>query len=165
MVAQKNILISPYLIPAIIRDDKKIVAREIAKGNKIIKNICDAYETPVDVVLSDSKKEELVYLRQWCFWFLTTETKLSLKKIGEMMGGRDHTTAIHNRDKMRGYLWGKGDNQYKDDLLLVKKIALYGVEKDMGAPPKRKSTRNKRDKDVKEKMQRPEAVYSNQQWN
>lgn len=47
-------------------------------------------------IFGRNRKRELVFARQLICWFLKRYTKLTLKAIGDLMGGRDHTTVIHS---------------------------------------------------------------------
>lgn len=58
-------------------------------------------EISVTEMKSKSRKRERVEARQMCMYLLRKYTKLSLKKIGDMFGGRDHTTAIHARETIK----------------------------------------------------------------
>lgn len=47
------------------------------------------------------RKTEVVHCRQVMMFFLSHYTKLSLKSIGGMFGGRDHTTVVHSRQTIK----------------------------------------------------------------
>ncbi len=47
-----------------------------------------------------SRKKELVIARHITAHLLLTEIKLPLKEVGELLGGRDHTSIMHARDKI-----------------------------------------------------------------
>jgi len=47
-----------------------------------------------------SRKKELVTARHITAYLLLTEIKLPLKEVGELLGGRDHTSIMHARDKV-----------------------------------------------------------------
>jgi len=47
-----------------------------------------------------SRKKELVTARHLTAYLLLTEIKLPLKEVGELLGGRDHTSIMHARDKV-----------------------------------------------------------------
>lgn len=48
----------------------------------------------------NSRKKELVSARHITAYLLLTETKLPLKEVGNLLGGRDHTSIMHARDKV-----------------------------------------------------------------
>lgn len=48
----------------------------------------------------NSRKKELVSARHITAYLLLTETNLPLKEVGNLLGGRDHTSIMHARDKV-----------------------------------------------------------------
>lgn len=57
--------------------------------------ICTALKITRTQIRSDRKKREIVLARQAIMYWSTRLTSLSYPKIGQLMGGRDHTTIIH----------------------------------------------------------------------
>lgn len=51
-----------------------------------------------------SRKKELVTARHITAYLLLNEIKLPLKEVGELLGGRDHTSIMHARDKIASEL-------------------------------------------------------------
>lgn len=51
-----------------------------------------------------SRKKELVTARHITAYLLINEIKLPLKEVGELLGGRDHTSIMHARDKIASEL-------------------------------------------------------------
>lgn len=47
-----------------------------------------------------SRKKEIVFARHITAYLLLTEIKLPLKEVGDILGGRDHTSIMHARDKV-----------------------------------------------------------------
>ena len=54
--------------------------------------------------MGKSKKKELVQPRQICAFLMCDIMNIPLVSIGEAMGGRDHTTIIHSREKVNNLL-------------------------------------------------------------
>ncbi|OGD74686.1 chromosomal replication initiator protein DnaA [Candidatus Collierbacteria bacterium RIFCSPLOWO2_01_FULL_50_23] len=52
-------------------------------------------------IVGKSRKAELVEARHVAIYLLRDELGLQLTKIGELMGGRDHTTIMHAEEKMK----------------------------------------------------------------
>lgn len=52
-------------------------------------------------IVGKSRKAELVEARHVAIFLLRDELGLQLTKIGELMGGRDHTTIMHAEEKIR----------------------------------------------------------------
>jgi chromosomal replication initiator protein len=64
--------------------------------NSIQRIVCEYYSITTDMIKSTSRKRKVVQARQITMYFGKKLTKLSLKNIGEFMGGRDHSTVIHS---------------------------------------------------------------------
>ncbi len=73
---------------------------ETVTSDKIIDSVCAFYKVTRDKLLGKSKKKELVQPRQICAFLMCEIMNIPLVSIGEAMGGRDHTTIIHSRDKI-----------------------------------------------------------------
>lgn len=57
-----------------------------------------------DEIAGKCRERELVAVRQVYCYIAATKTGHSLKNIGRLIGGRDHTTVIHSRNKVDFYL-------------------------------------------------------------
>lgn len=69
-------------------------------ANKIITTVCDFFKVTKDDLLGKKKNKEIVEPRQICIYLITEFLTLPLVKIGEVFGGRDHTTILHARNKI-----------------------------------------------------------------
>jgi chromosomal replication initiator protein len=67
----------------------------------IIAAAADSYGFSVSEVQGPSRRQPLVMCRQVGMYLCRELTDLSLPKIGEVFGGRDHTTVIHSLDKVK----------------------------------------------------------------
>ena len=73
---------------------------ETVTSDKIIGSVCSFYKISRENLLGKSKKKELVQPRQICAYIMCEIMNIPLVSIGEAMGGRDHTTIIHSREKI-----------------------------------------------------------------
>jgi chromosomal replication initiator protein len=68
---------------------------------ELIQNvIADYYQLKVEDLKSKKRNRPIAYPRQIAMYLCRELTDLSLPKIGEYFGGRDHTTVIHACDKI-----------------------------------------------------------------
>jgi len=67
----------------------------------IIKSVCDLYDLKEADILNKSRKKEIAKPRQIIMYLLRTELNYSYPGIGEKIGGRDHTTALHACEKIK----------------------------------------------------------------
>ena len=74
--------------------------QETVTAEKIIAAVCGFYKIDTEKLLGKSKKKELVQPRQICAYLMCEILNIPLTSIGEALGGRDHTTVIHSRDKI-----------------------------------------------------------------
>ena len=74
--------------------------QETITSDKIIASICSFYKISKENLLGKSKKKELVQPRQICAFLMCEILNIPLVSIGEALGGRDHTTIIHAREKI-----------------------------------------------------------------
>ena len=74
--------------------------KEVMTTANIINIVCQFYNISQADLLGKKKNKELVLPRQICIYLMTELLSLPLVTIGQAMGGRDHTTVIHARDKI-----------------------------------------------------------------
>ncbi len=70
----------------------------------VIKNVCDFYAIKTTMLKGPKRNSSLVKARQVCMYLLKTELGLTLVEIGNILGGRDHTTIMHGVGKIEGLL-------------------------------------------------------------
>jgi chromosomal replication initiator protein len=66
----------------------------------IQKVVSEYYQLKVDDLKSKKRNRPIAYPRQIAMYLCREMTDLSLPKIGDLFGGRDHTTVIHACDKI-----------------------------------------------------------------
>lgn len=92
--------ISPYVFPGIKEQYRPSINRKFKKSSitpeEILKIISDHCGVTTDEVLSRTRKKEKVEARHIFCAIMKIQFGYSYTSIGEMMGHRDHTTAIHS---------------------------------------------------------------------
>ena len=73
---------------------------EDATPEKIIAAVCGYFKQRKEDLLGKGKKADLVKARQICAYLMCEMLSLPLVSIGNILGGRDHTTIMYARDKM-----------------------------------------------------------------
>lgn len=86
---------------------KKSLSELISSGKKkgithkhVIKVISDFYDISESDLLAKNRKQEVVKPRQVAMYIMRSELQHSFPGIGEKLGGRDHTTALHAYEKI-----------------------------------------------------------------
>lgn len=95
----KNENISVKKLDEIINETVQVAAKNIT-ANEIMKTVSDFYDIPQSELINRSRKREIVEPRQIAMFLLRDVLKLSYPHIGEKLGKRDHTTAIHAYEKI-----------------------------------------------------------------
>lgn len=85
---------------------------------EVIKTTADFFEIPVHDLINRSRKKEVVEPRQIAMYLLRDVLKLSYPHIGEKLGKRDHTTAIHACEKISKDI--NQDPQLNQKIMLLK---------------------------------------------
>ncbi|WP_130863088.1 chromosomal replication initiator protein DnaA [Bacilliculturomica massiliensis] len=75
----------------------------------IKKHVCKYFNIKLTDIESSKRSRNLAYPRQIAMYICRNLTDLSLPKIGEHFGNRDHTTVLHACDKISAELPGNGD--------------------------------------------------------
>ncbi len=78
--------------------------QEDITADNILNAVCNFYKVTKEQILSKGKKKELVHPRQVCAYLMCDILNIPLISIGKAMGGRDHTTIMHARDKIEGQM-------------------------------------------------------------
>jgi len=87
-------------------------------SKKIIRVVSEFYDISLESLLGSSRKKELVRPRQVAMFLLRHEIKASFPNIGQDLGGRDHTTAMHACGKIAELM--DSDEKTKNDVLVLK---------------------------------------------
>ena len=86
----------------------------------IISAVCSYFNVKSTDLQSPSRKSSLVFARQILMYFLRKELRMPLEQIGQLVGGRDHSTIIHGLGRVeKGIL----NNQLaKDEILRIRSL-------------------------------------------
>lgn len=69
-------------------------------AEKIITTVCDFFKVTKEDLVGKKKNKEIVEPRQMCIYLINEMLNIPLTAIGSLLGGRDHTTIMHARDKI-----------------------------------------------------------------
>lgn len=83
----------------------------IITGDLIQQVVADTYSIKVEEFKAKTRARTVAYPRQIAMYLCREMTDMSLPKIGEIFGGRDHTTVIHAHEKIKNDLKTNTDLQ------------------------------------------------------
>ena len=84
--------IAPVLSPAIARIE--------VSPEAVLTIVAEAYQISVEDLRGNSRRREISQARQVGMYLMRELTDLSLPKIGEVFGGKDHTTVLYSYEKI-----------------------------------------------------------------
>ena len=73
---------------------------ETLSADDVINAVCSFFKISKADLIGKKKNKEIVEPRQICAYLMTELLSIPLVTIGQALGGRDHTTVIHSRDKI-----------------------------------------------------------------
>jgi chromosomal replication initiator protein len=94
-----GVAISEDLVRDVLRDQFPEGARPVT-AEQIQKVVADAFNVTVADLKGDRRTQQFVYPRQLAMYLCRELTDLSLPKIGQRFGGRDHTTVHYAESKI-----------------------------------------------------------------
>ncbi|AFZ22390.1 chromosomal replication initiator protein DnaA [Cylindrospermum stagnale PCC 7417] len=84
------------ITPVLVTQNEKVEAT----AEIILTVIAEAFNIPIEDLKSSSRRREISWARQIGMYLMRQHTSLSLPRIGEEFGGKDHTTVIYSCDKI-----------------------------------------------------------------
>ena len=113
--------LTPNLVEVALAD--LIPQRTDIPPQKIVELVAKEWQTTVEALLGRDRSQKIVQPRQVAMYLLRKETDASLPQIGEVLGGRDHTTVMHSIDKITSDIETKADLRKR---VVSVKQQLYG---------------------------------------
>ena len=83
--------------------------RSDVQPEKIIELVAKEWQTSVEALLGRDRSQKVAQPRQVAMYLLRKETDASLPQIGEVLGGRDHTTVMYAIEKIASEIETKTD--------------------------------------------------------
>jgi chromosomal replication initiator protein len=100
--------------------------RTTVAPDEVVSMVADAFGVSVQNMVGPERRQEVVLPRQIAMYLLRVEANCSLPKIGETLGGRDHTTVIHACQKVSDLL--ERDDKLRNQVIEIRE-QLYGQSK------------------------------------
>jgi chromosomal replication initiator protein len=87
---------------------------------RILSTVAGHYNLTEEQLTGRSRTRAVSVPRQLCMYLIREETKASFPQIGQILGGRDHTTILHGCDKISNLI--EADEQLRRDWLAIKGV-------------------------------------------
>ncbi|MBU1031842.1 chromosomal replication initiator protein DnaA [Patescibacteria group bacterium] len=68
---------------------------------QVLSVVCSYFDITLKELTGPGRQKGVVMPRHVAMFILSEELNLTVEKIGQILGGRDHTTIMHGRDKMK----------------------------------------------------------------
>jgi chromosomal replication initiator protein len=91
--------LTPNLVEVALAD--LLPQKRNVPASKVIEAVAAEGEIAVEELVGQTRSAKVAIPRQIAMYILTEKSKVSLPQVGELLGGRDHTTVMYGRDKVR----------------------------------------------------------------
>ena len=88
------------LVQTVLKDIVPLGDETIIVPNDIISEVSKYYSISADDLFGSSRQQAVAQARQIAMYLIREQTNLSLPKIGQLFGGRDHTTVMYANKKV-----------------------------------------------------------------
>jgi chromosomal replication initiator protein len=99
--------LTPQLVEVALAD--LLPQRQNVVPEKIVELVAREWQTTVEDLLGRDRSQRIAEPRQVAMYLLRKETDASLPQIGEVLGGRDHTTVMYAIQKITNQIETKAD--------------------------------------------------------
>src|SRR5258708_457990 len=78
---------------------------------RIVETVAKYYGVPSDQLRGKARDKQIVLPRQIAMYLMREETEAPLLRIGEALGGRDHSTVLHGCEKIEREMGENDDSR------------------------------------------------------
>lgn len=107
--------VSPSLASKALKSNQGF--KQAFHPDEVIKSICEFYDIKPTQLKGVKRDAKLVRARQVCMYVFKNEGGLTYSEIGNLLGGRDHTTIMHGVGKIENLIESK---EYTEEALGIK---------------------------------------------
>ncbi|MDR2867250.1 MAG: chromosomal replication initiator protein DnaA [Acholeplasmatales bacterium] len=106
-------------LDSLLKSKKKIEDISQSSYSKIISIVADYYHLTSDDLISKSRKEAIVWPRHVAMYLIKKEHSITYTKIGEIFGGKDHSTVLSAIEKIDWEI--KKNETFRKTLAIISK--------------------------------------------
>ncbi len=119
IVAHARLMNVPFSVEAATTALQDILSRgDSITSDQVLRQVADYYTVTVEVLTSRSRSKKVALARQVAMYLLREQLHCSYPQIGQLLGGRDHTTVIYGCDKIATAI--EEDDQLRRDVVTVR---------------------------------------------
>jgi chromosomal replication initiator protein len=120
--------LTPQLVNSALAD---LIPRQTEiKHGDVIRAVSDIFGVSEEQLLSRERTREIALPRQIAMYLLREEANASLPQIGEVLGGRDHTTVMYACEKVGDLL--ERDDRLRRQVIEVRERLFGGLDRSAG---------------------------------
>jgi chromosomal replication initiator protein len=105
--------LTPNLVEVALAD--LMPSRGDIEPDTIVTEVADYYKLTVEKLLGRDRTKEVAHPRQIAMYLLREEAKISFPQIGEVLGGRDHSTVMSAIEKIKNQ-YENGEGRVRKDI-------------------------------------------------
>ena len=113
--------VTPQLVETALAD--LLPRRSELEPDEVVRTVAEAFGVAVDRMIGRDRSRQVAMPRQIAMYLMREEGNMSLPQIGEVLGGRDHTTVMYGCDKVADLL--ERDDRLRRQLVEIRE-QLYG---------------------------------------
>ncbi len=114
----KNIPPTVESVKLLVTNVNNTSSRRSLTPRQLIDIVCQFYSLDREELISKNREKKISMPRQVIMYLMREELKMSYPSIGDELGGRDHTTAMHAHEKVR--LEVENDLKLKQEIDLLR---------------------------------------------
>jgi chromosomal replication initiator protein len=115
----KNVDFTIKTVEEIIDEVAQQLVKKIS-ANNVVKSVADFFELSQEDLVNRSRRKEVIEPRQIAAFLLRDLLGMSYPDIGERLGKRDHTTAIHSYEKILNEI--NKNRNLNNKVILIKEL-------------------------------------------
>lgn len=113
--------VTPQLVETALAD--LLPRRGELEPDEVVRTVAEAFGVEVGRMIGRDRSRQVAMPRQIAMYLMREEANMSLPQIGEVLGGRDHTTVMYGCDKVADLL--ERDDRLRRQLVEIRE-QLYG---------------------------------------
>ena len=113
--------LTPQLVESVLID--MLPRKSQVQPDEVVRKVAETYGVDMDRMLGRERSRAVALPRQIAMYLIREESNISLPQIGDLLGGRDHTTVMHGCEKIADLL--ERDDRLRRQVIEIRE-QLYG---------------------------------------